>query len=117
MKAALGFANHLIFILRSHRIDAGYYIKFTIAALNRVFTLLGVDTANWVAKMPKIYRVAESHGTAPSTLSQLPTAPSRSEKVTIDRFYRSDRCLSCDITLEDKTQGVTPCYMVALIHS
>lgn len=100
---------------RRHRIDAAYHIKHTIAALNRIFTLLGIDTREWASKMPKAYRVAESTGTAAPTASQFPSkgqtdlASVPTTRTTIDKFYRSDRCLSCDTALEDTSCGRSYC--------
>lgn len=103
----------LDFLKKQYRLDARYHIKHTINALNRIFTLLGVDVGHWHSKMPKVFRVTKpqlaAQAAASSQATQLPptkrarlsvrngkkTTSKTTAKITLDNYYKSDRCLSC----------------------
>ncbi|KNE69242.1 hypothetical protein AMAG_13625 [Allomyces macrogynus ATCC 38327] len=74
---------------RELRLNGHYYIhKQIIPALNRLFHLMGVDLAAWYADMPK-----PAVRATPWTRSQ--DADGGAVRATIDRYYRSTRCVAC----------------------
>lgn len=78
------------------RLHATYYItKQIIPALDRLFSLIGVDIKCWYAQMPKIYKHLP-HKRPLSSLPVLNMDGSRESGGKIDNFYLSRHCVCCD---------------------
>jgi len=97
------------FVLGDKRLHATYYIVHTIKALNRVFTLVGVDVQHWFNDMPKIKRITKKNDS--SLFATQPDAKTKSKdkpKIqvkTMDGFWHSNQCVSCKRAL-DKEHGI-----------
>ena len=82
------------------RLHGHYYIvKQILPALNRLFSLLGVDVFSWFNEMPKPTRLLPQK----RPLASLPMAESAASvsaahlnMTTIDQFYMSRHCIVCD---------------------
>ena len=75
----------------------------TIKALNRVFTLVGVDVQDWYKEMPKTKRVSKHKES--NILTQVP-GDKVSKKKTMDAFWHSNHCVACKRPLDKLEVGM-----------